>query len=92
MEENIRTLKLLTALIVIMHTHYLEMEVCDMQQIYLKSILKGWQPLKNYRLYQTNKKRFPVGVLILILQFFLGCHPSGMDLKFIDYLVTHFHD
>ena len=29
-----------------MPTHCLEMEICDTKQIYLRSIPKGWQPLK----------------------------------------------
>ena len=44
--NNIRTLKLLTALFVVMPTHYLEMEICDTIQMYLRSVPKGWQPLK----------------------------------------------
>ena len=41
MEENVRAIKLLTVLFVIMPSHYLEMETCDMKQIYLRSILDG---------------------------------------------------
>ena len=33
-----RTLKLMIALFVIMPTHYLDMEICNMKQTYLRSI------------------------------------------------------
>ena len=47
--KNIRTFKLLTALFFMMPTHYLKMEICDIKQIYLRSITKGWQPLKRWK-------------------------------------------
>ena len=43
MAEDHVNIKLLTALFVIMLTHYLFVEICDLKQINFRHILLGWQ-------------------------------------------------
>ena len=46
----------------------------------------------NKRLQNTLDILFNFAILfIFITSIFLSCHPNGMDLKYIDYPVTHTH-
>ena len=49
-----KTLKLLTAMFVIMPTHYIKVELCDTIQIHLRSTTMEWQPLKKSMIHKRR--------------------------------------